>query len=261
MDVFSAPEGTGGMLGRRATRSLWSRLRMEGHGIIYHCYVATLALPLPQKAEGRPSSGSKILVGIAKGMTIGAILLLATSYLPSVWYVLTKPAAEAVSQILVQKVIESDKPFSVIDKTYQPRFDPKITKENRLKIPSIGVDTAIQEATAENYEEALKKGPWRVSDFGTPSERSAPTILAAHRYGYLVWTNTFRRKNSFFNLTKLEAGDTVEVYWKQRRYIYEVYGQDKGEKITDYSADLILYTCEVLSSPVRIFSYARLLEV
>lgn len=233
---------------------------MEGHGIIYHCYVDTTSLPLPEKAEERTSFVPKILLGTAKGLALGGILI-AFSYFPSLWYTLSKPAATAISQILVQKVTEPDKSFTLIDKTYQPRFDPKITKESRLKIPSIGVDTAIQEATADNFEDALRKGPWRVSDFGTPSERSAPTILAAHRYGYLVWTNTFRRKNSFYNLPKLKVGDTVEVYWKQRRYIYEVYGQDKGDKITDYSADLILYTCEALNSQIRIFTYARLLEV
>jgi len=234
---------------------------MDGHGIIYHCYIETPALPLPEKVEERVTSGPKILLGIAKGLALGGFLLIATSYLPSLWYSLTQPAAQAVSQFLVRDVTEPDMSFNILDKTYQPRFDPKITRENRLIIPAIGVDAAIQEATADNFEDALRKGPWRVSDFGTPADRSAPTILAAHRYGYLVWTNSFRKKNSFFNLPRLKVGDTVEVYWKQRRYIYEVYKEDGGDKINDYSADLILYTCEALNSQVRIFAYARLLEV
>jgi len=37
--------------------------------------------------------------------------------------------------------------------------------------------------------------------------------------------------------------------------------EEKGEEITDYSADLILYTCEDLSSPIKIIKYARLLEI
>jgi sortase (surface protein transpeptidase) len=234
---------------------------MEGHGIIYHCYTPTPALPQKTRAEGKAFAAPNYLMNIAKGMALGAVILFAFSYLPSLWYAISQPTTRAVSNLLSQQITQPDKSFSLIDKTFQPRFDPKITKENRLKIPAIGVDTQIQEATAGNFEEALKKGPWRVSDFGTPAERAAPTILAAHRYGYLAWTNTFRRKNSFYNLPKLEKGDTVEVYWKQRRYIYEVYAQDKGDTITDYQADLILYTCEVLNSPVRIFSYARLLEV
>jgi sortase (surface protein transpeptidase) len=113
----------------------------------------------------------------------------------------------------------------------------------------------------ENYEEALKVGVWRVPDFGTPYERKAPVILAAHRYGYLRWSVPYRLKNSFYNLPKVKVGDTVEIIWRQRKYIYEVYAEGKGEEITDYSADLILYTCEDLTSPVRIFKYARLIRV
>ncbi|KKS80793.1 MAG: hypothetical protein UV56_C0008G0001, partial [Candidatus Woesebacteria bacterium GW2011_GWC1_43_10b] len=65
----------------------------------------------------------------------------------------------------------------------------------------------------------------------------------------------------FYSLPKLKTGDTVEIIWRQRKYLYEVYKEEEGEEITDYSADLILYTCESLSSPVRIFRYARLLEI
>lgn len=144
---------------------------------------------------------------------------------------------------------------------YTPRFDATLPRESTLKIPSIGVNTVLQEATYLNYEEALKKGVWRVSDFGTPSDNSSPIILAAHRFGYLAWTNKFRRENSFFNLPKLKVGDTVEVTWRQRKYIYEIYAESKGEEIADYSANLILYTCETLNGPVRIFKYARLLKI
>ena len=56
-------------------------------------------------------------------------------------------------------------------------------------------------------------------------------------------------------------GDTVEIIWKQRKYVYEIYKEEEGEEISDYTADLILYTCESLKSPIRIFRYARLLEI
>jgi sortase (surface protein transpeptidase) len=231
---------------------------MEEHGIIYHAYYY----------EPKPSSKrvevalpfAKILTGIAKGMAIGGAILILASFLPSVWYSLTA-STEKASQILGQPVTQEGRTFEIVDKTYQPRFDPKLPLESRLKIPAIGVDTAIQEATADNYEEALKKGTWRVSDFGSPADRSFPTILTAHRYGYLAWSNTFRRKNSFYNLPKLNVGDTVEIYWKQRKYVYEIYAEDKGETISDYSGDLVLYTCEALNSSAKVFKYARLLEI
>lgn len=140
-----------------------------------------------------------------------------------------------------------------------PAFNPALPKENHLKITSIGVDTDISEATYDNYETALENGVWRVSDFGQPNIDGAPMILAAHRYGYLAWTNTFRRKSSFYNLPKVKVGDTVTVDWQQREYVYGVYKTENGEEITDYSADLILYTCESLNGPERIFVYAKLI--
>jgi len=91
--------------------------------------------------------------------------------------------------------------------------------------------------------------------------RTKPTILAAHRFGYLAWSIPYRLKNSFYNLPKLKVGDLVEIDWGQRRYVYEVYAEGKGEEITDYTADLILYTCEAMNSSVRIFRYARLLRI
>lgn len=147
------------------------------------------------------------------------------------------------------------------ERTYEPSFDPKLPLTNHLTIPSIGVDTDIQEATYDNYEEALKRGVWRVSNFGAPNGTGKPVILAAHRFGYLAWTNLYRRENSFYNLPKLKIGDTVEIIYQQRKYLYEVYATAKGSEITDYSADLILYTCETLTGPERIFVYARLLGV
>lgn len=140
-----------------------------------------------------------------------------------------------------------------------PPLDPTLPKTNRLNILSIGVDTNIEEATYDNYETALKKGVWRVSNFGEPDIVGAPIILAAHRYGYLAWTNSYRHYNSFYNLPKVKEGDVVSIVWEQREYRYGVYKTERGEEITDYSADLILYTCESLSGSERIFVYAKLI--
>ncbi|HTK03302.1 MAG TPA: sortase [Alphaproteobacteria bacterium] len=145
--------------------------------------------------------------------------------------------------------------------SYQPAFNPRLSKTNHLVIPSIGVDTDLEEATYDSYEIALKKGVWRVSDFGSPEVSGVPTILAAHRFGYLAWSNKYRRENSFYNLPNLKVGDIVEIIWHQRKYTYEIYADGKGPNITDYSANLILYTCENLVGSTRFFKYARLLEL
>jgi sortase (surface protein transpeptidase) len=82
-------------------------------------------------------------------------------------------------------------------------------------------------------------------------------ILAAHRFGYLEWTNEYRIKNSFFNLPKLNPGDEFEILWDQRHYKYKVAKVTEGEEIDDYSYDAILYTCKFLVSKTRIFVYAK----
>ncbi len=189
------------------------------------------------------------------------VLILGVFWAPEA--IRTAASGQIVSKLLFNTAskVDQNTPHLIQNDVYQPRFDPKLPLESTLKINSIGVDTNLTEATLPNFEDALRKGVWRVSDFGSPADRTKPTILVAHRYGYLAWTNIFRRKNSFYNLPKLKVGDTVEITWKQRKYVYEVYAESKGEEISDYQASLILYTCENLNSPVRVFKYARLLEI
>lgn len=221
---------------------------------IYHTFNSSSHVPQPKKASGLIKS-AKILGFIGIGLILFTVIPKITTWIKSV-------AKDSIASFkLSNDEINSLSTIHQPETKYVPRFDATLPQESRLKIPSIGVDTKLEEATYGNYEEALKKGVWRVSDFGTPTNSDKPTILAAHRFGYLVWSNSFRRKNSFYNLPKLDVGDTVEIVWRQRKYVYEVYAESKGEAITDYSADLILYTCETLNGPIRIFKYARLLEV
>jgi len=197
---------------------------------------------------------------LAKTFFVASIILLLTLFGPSIWYSLN--GSGDLADIIARK-FENKTPsvLAPVKETYQPRFDASLPRGSYIKITSIGVDSPIYEGTYESYEETLKKGIWRTPDFNTPLNRESPTILAAHRFGYLAWTNKFRKENSFFNLPKLKDGDTIEIVWRQRKYVYEVYDFSKGEEIKDYSADLILYTCENLNSSVRIFKYARLLEI
>lgn len=233
---------------------------------IYHSYNVKDAFFRPYSFKRRKAfdRASKTFLGVSKFLAILGAGILITSFAPSVWFWAKTGGKDVVSEYLLQV---AQKPQSVIDNrklttdVYQPSFDPKLPLENRLKISSAGINTPIREATVDNFEEALKKGVWRVSDFGTPYDRSKPTILAAHRYGYLAWSIPYRLKNSFYSLPKLKIGDTVEIIFRQSKYVYAVYAESKGEEISDYSADLILYTCESLNSPVRIFKYARLLEI
>lgn len=204
------------------------------------------------------------LLLIVKSSLILGIIFLFLSFAPSFWYFATSKVDDYSAALLATvSNNENEKEESPIVQIpeWQPVFDPKLGRETTLKIPEIKVDTVINEKTYQNYEDALRLGVWRVPDFGSPVDRSKPMILAAHRFGYLEWSNLYRRKNSFFNLPKLKNGDLIEIVYKQRKYIYEVYDESRGEEITDYSANLILYTCETLNSKVRIFKYARLLQI
>lgn len=134
-------------------------------------------------------------------------------------------------------------------------IDESLPKENYIVIDNISVYSPIKEET--NYTEALKEGTWIVPDFGTPEENTKPIILAAHRFGYIYWDRETREKISFSNLPKTDIGDTVKIIWGQREYTYEIYKAEESTYISDYSADLILYTCKYFSSPERVFRYAR----
>ena len=200
------------------------------------------------------------------------ILALLFAFLPSwphIYYRLSPLTSEALAQVLGGQTLKGASPDtgeavplgqraeggSVPNKINLPPLDLSLPPEPGLIIESIGVRGEIHQG--DNWQEILKQGVWQVPNFGTPEDNSQPIILAAHRWGYLTWTNQFRYLNSFYNLPKLKINDEILINWNQRQYKYQVYKEETGEKITDYSADLILYTCQLWNSPIRIFKYAK----
>ncbi len=217
-----------------------------------------------RKKVKRIEKKRRYLLKATKFFALLGFIFLIISFAPSIWYSMAVKVDDfsvAIIDTIQNKDVTTNEVPTVQLPEWQPVFDPKLPRDTTLKIAEISVDTKINERTYEDYETALKLGVWRIPDFGTPIDRSKPVILAAHRYGYLEWSNIYRRKNSFFNLPKLKNGDLVEITYRQRKYIYEIYAESRGEEIIDYSANLILYTCETLNSNVRIFKYARLLQI
>ena len=210
----------------------------------------------------RPSTISIIFLVFGVSLLSLAITLSGIPVGWMVWYRLSPQTSGDLAQILQRPIFRQGTTFASSNAkvVYQPPIDPLLSQDNWILIPAIGVKTMIQEATLTDYETALRQGVWRVPDFGDPYNRNKPTILAAHRFGYLAWSNQYRQQNSFLNLPKLKLGDKIELIWNQRRYVYQVYGEGEGEEINDYQANLILYTCKFLESPMRIFKYARLIE-
>lgn len=209
----------------------------------------------------RQSTLSVMMGMMALILFVVGLIAAGVPVVPMVWYRVKPTVTMELATILHKPVVKQEQ--TAVARTYddwQPAVDSTLQPGERITIPAIKVKTPIIETPTENFEWALSRGVWRVPDFGTPDDRRLPTILAAHRFGYLSWTNTYRREHSFFNLPKLTQGDRIEVIWNQRKYVYEVYGWDEGREISDYSADLILYTCQYLESDIRIFKYARLIK-
>jgi len=198
---------------------------------------------------------------LASILALVGLVLFVGSYMPSIYYTAQAQGSGFWSRYVTNLDTEESTAIKDVQDNWQPPVDTSLPVENMLYIPAIGVESQIHVSSYDDYEEVLKKGVWRAPDFGTPDKREKPVILAAHRYGYLRWSNLFRRRNSFYNLPKLKEGDTVEVVWRQRKYVYAIYGESEGETIEDYAADLILYTCRDLTSDIRIFKYAKLLRI
>ncbi|MBU1070952.1 hypothetical protein KKG65_00895 [Patescibacteria group bacterium] len=202
------------------------------------------------------------------------LLALALAFLPSwphIYYRLSPQTSQSLAQGISNTVSEKGQTLTGAataagplgqeaeggsDLNNLPPVDPSLPKENGLIIKTIGVRGKIHQG--KNWQEILKNGIWQVPGFGTPEDNSQPIILAAHRWGYLNWTNQFRYLNSFYNLPKLNIENKITINWNQRQYIYKVYQEEINEEITDYSADLILYTCQLWNSPIRIIKYANL---
>ncbi len=191
-----------------------------------------------------------VIVGLILWISAGSLAII--PLLPYILYRLV-PSTPATLAKTIATTIQANAAANP-SRLPLPPLDPDLSNKPMLIIDKIGVNGELHEG--EDWEAVLKQGIWRVPNFGTP-ESGKPIILAAHRWGYLSWSNTFRRLNSFYNLPKLQVGDKLEITWGRRHYYYVVAKTETGEAITDYSTDLILYTCQLWDSPIRVFIYAN----
>lgn len=166
----------------------------------------------------------------------------------------TEKEIESISTEISKDVINTN----TNDSKEFPPIDPSLPEQPYVRIPNIGVNSPI--FYQQDYISALKKGSWMVPEFGTPMNGNTPIILAAHRFGYRNWTKEFRNMISYYNLPQTQEGDIIEIVWEQRLFRYEIYKGEESNYISDYDADLILYTCKFFNTPIRIFRYARLID-
>lgn len=238
----------------------WKRRREKKYQIIYKRGPSTLAL---------------VFAGMA--LSLWGIFAILSSYpiflyfyytvMPGTSKLLSKALAQTgtESQEVIQQFNNSTSKADLeIPEEIKPVItrDPSLPEGQYLTIPSLGIDTKVLEASSSAYEDALRRGVWRVPEFGSPDagNEGRPIILAAHRFGYVDWTQSYREQNSFYNLPDVKVGESIILTWNQHRYTYKVTKIEEGTEITDYSSDLILYTCKFLVSPIRIIVYAELVE-
>lgn len=202
------------------------------------------------------------IVGVVSSVVIVVSILIAmVVFAPQVFYSLT-PANQAQSALASeqQKNLQNSQQNTQQppkSSRYIPQKDTTLPEGDWLVIPRIGVRTELLKT--DNPDEALMEGVWKVPGYGLPGQLDKPIILVAHRYGWeWWWQSDYWRYNSFYYLPETEPGDRVEVISDQHKWVYEIYAGEEGTEISDYDADMILYTCKYLTSPVRHFRYARL---
>ena len=191
---------------------------------------------------------NSIYVGMGFFFLTIALIAIMIPIWPYIWYRINPQETDKEVEKIVKEITEE-----AISNL--PPFDPSLPEGLFVIIPKIGVESPI--STSKDYNDGLEKGSWIVSNYGTPEKTELPIILAAHRFGYSYWGVEKRNKISFYNLPKTTEGDEIIIYWNQRAYKYRIYKSEESTYISDYSADLILYTCKFFNSPIRIFRYAE----
>lgn len=197
-----------------------------------------------------------VIVGFS--FIVLTLILITIPISPYIWYRVNPQAVNKDVEKIVKEITQEEEVITEREEEEElqpPPLNPDLPKGYFVVIPSIGVNSPI--TASKDYKQALRKGTWIVNDYGTPESNSLPIILASHRYGYASWGNKLRDKIAFYNLPNTKVGDRVSIYWNQREYIYEIYAKEESTYISDYTGDLILYTCKYYNSPGRIFRYAN----
>ena len=184
-----------------------------------------------------------------------SLTLIAIPIFPYIWYRINPTETSNEIQRIKEDVVDKKINGNGVPQSDIPPLNEKLPEGYFIVIKSINVNSPISDS--KDYTKALKNGSWIVPEYGTPERDELPIIIASHRFGYASWSNEFRNRVSFYNLPKTKVGDTISIYWNQREYTYKIYAMEESTYISDYSADLILYTCKYFNSPIRIFRYAE----
>ncbi len=200
----------------------------------------TLKFPKIKLGKGRLKV---LIVVILLLVFIGSSITFLIPYIPEIAYRI-KPVGNEVGYAIPQELADN---LKVSLKDVKP-----IPKENRLIIPKINVDAEILEGETLSILDQ-KEGVWREPFTKTP-EIGGNMVIAGHRFQY-----TPPNTKTFYHLDKLQNGDKILVFWKEKTYIYEIVGvKDVLPTQVDILNDdpgvpnkLTLYTCTPLGSNAK----------
>lgn len=134
-----------------------------------------------------------------------------------------------------------------------------VPAENRLVIPSIGVNMLILEGPTEKVLD--RGGIWRIPTTSNPSLGSN-TVLSGHRWQYLPPSG-----RTLYLLDKVKIGEPMIIYWQGKEYDYRVARREVVDPsrtdIQNATLDpqLTIYTCTPLfSTKHRLVLYGDLIS-
>lgn len=178
-------------------------------------------------------------------------------FLPALRFTLTKPVPVLPyrTQLSAQTV---GNPLGQL-----PRLpvigDKPIPRENRLVIPSIGVDMPILEGPDQRVLD--RGGIWHIPKTSDPI-RGGNMVLSGHRWQYLPPSSM-----TLYLLDKVKNGQPVIVYWRGKEYDYVITGReivtpDRVDILNDTSEPrLTIFTCTPLfSTKQRLVLYGQLIS-
>lgn len=206
-------------------------------------------------------AGKSVLHLVLTTVMVGS-LMIGTAYVaPIIYYHLFPHRAQAIeSQILSTdlggKIADGNQYARIIN---LPPVDQSLPEGEWIVIDKIGMKVEL--IASESGTVALDEGVWRDTRGGEIGSQDQPVIVAAHRFGWKWWwqDETWKEK-SFYELPELEPGDVVKLIKDQRQWTYEIYAGEETNQISDWQADLILYTCKDLSSDIKHVRYGRLVN-
>lgn len=193
----------------------------------------------------------------AIGMLVIGSVLVIYPFWPKLEFALSKKQAVFPYNT---KLTNNGQLVSTVTLSHLPVAENKpVPKENRLIIPSIGVDMLILEGANEKVLD--RGGIWRIPTSSNPSQGSN-TVLSGHRWQYLPPSS-----RTLYLLDKVQVGEPIIVYWNGQEYDYRVARREVVDPTrTDIqnattNPQLTIFTCTPLfSTKQRLVLYGDLIS-